>query len=52
MSLTDGVTHPGSALNLRDLVAECGLWSHTEFNMCGATYLRKTSEPTQALVSY
>ena len=52
MSLTDGVTHPGSALNLRDLVAECGLWSQTEFNTCGATYLRKTSEPAQALVSY
>lgn len=52
MSLADGVTHPCSALNLRDLEAECGLWSQTEFNMCGATYLRKTSEPAQALVSY
>ena len=38
-----------SALNLRDLVAECGLWSQTEFNTCG---LRKTSEPAQALVPY
>ena len=38
-----------SALNLRDLVADCGLWSQTEFNTCG---LRKTSEPAQALVPY